>query len=262
MPCKPPQLPIENIEAIIAQVWSSPLSVDERIDFMTKSMLVSKAWMREFIFVSSRDVHIPCPSYADQFLRILSESSAIYDERMKPLPNTLCRSITFHLRLALAPPVSQPEVHRVASSLSSTLHAIQSLEYLPNLRHVIIDHVDFPLDDLFEQCRLLNFPRQVRRLDISYAFERTPIWLADGIRSSHQRSDCVAWYLPSIRQLSIAGACDGLVMDMFSACPRLDLLETDSQVSLGSPEWKIQDPPKAGQNSLIEYVRVVEDGES
>ena len=222
--------PTEILEHIILEAWSSPLSADERISLMVSSLLVSKSWSVAFIRVSSRDVFIPCASYADQFFRTLREESPIYDEHTRFLPDYLCRSITFQVHNV---PRDATEHHgvrlfsdgsREGQALASSLYNIRWLGYLPNLRRVSIEYVNWGFDDIFDQYRLIAFPEQVTELELKYTFTPgVPRPFVDNLRSEYERRDCLSWRMPSIRRLVTVGAPDAMVQDVLSICPNVKM---------------------------------------
>ena len=232
-----PWLPTELIENIISEVWSSSLSTNDRITLMTSSLLVNKTWMVAFTRISSKDVHIPCPSYIDQYLRILREESPIYDEHSRSLPDRLCRSLTFRVGYTppghdAAPSGNEPQMAKALSDMMYTLHTIS---YLPNLRRVSIEYVNWGFDDVFDQYRLIAFPAQVTNLELDYTFsQKTPPWLIGALRSNQERHMCLPWSLPSIRHLSIQGAGEAFLIDMVSACPNIQSFTTDAYIRLGA----------------------------
>jgi hypothetical protein len=223
------RLPIELLEQCISAHWSSVLSVEERVYFMTTSLLVSKAWLVAFTRVSSKNVHIPCASYADQYLRLLREESPIYDEQTKALPDLLCHSMTFHIQPYPATHLpSDHDVHQIGCTLSNTLYAIDTLRYVPNLRQVAIEYTDFPFDDLFDEYRLVPFPSQVTHLEVNHSFDScTPSWLVSALREQPPRRECLQWSLPSVRHLSVSGSGDAIITDLMSACPNVETVATD-----------------------------------
>jgi hypothetical protein len=228
-----PWLPIELIENIISEVWSSPLSSDERITLMTSSALVNKTWSNMFFRVSFKDVYIPCPSYFDQYLRILREDSPIFDEHTKSLPDILCRSINLmveHTPIypALVSTCDEPPMGKVLSDLAYTL---TSIPYLPNLRTISVEYLNTGFDDLFDNFRFISFPEQVTDLELTFTFTPlTPRWLVDALRTNPVRQECIQWALPSIRRLSIKGGSEALIADMVSVCPEMEVLEIDTPV--------------------------------
>jgi hypothetical protein len=224
-----PWFPSEILEKIILEAWFLPLSVDDRITLMTSSLLVSKIWMTAFTRVSSRDVYIPCASYADQYFRILREESPIYDEHTRTLPDYLCRSLTFQFHNVASDEVPMVQLFndnlRYGESLDYTLYTIRSLSYLPNLRHIVIEYANWAFDDLLDHYRLIAFPDQVTELELKYTFsECIPQPLIDGLRSSYVQHQCLSLSMPNVRLLSVVGAPASFVTDMASTCPNAEII--------------------------------------
>lgn len=228
-----PWLPVELIEKIISEVWSSALSSDERITLMTSSPLVNKTWWDLFLHISFKDVYIPCPSYYDQYLHILREEPSVFDEHTKSLPDMLCRSINLMVEQCPAHPAlilncNEPPMGKVLSDLVYFLH---SIPYLPNLRTISVEYLNTGFDDLFDKLRFISFPEQVTDLELNFTFSpRTPCWLVGALRTNQVRQDCIQWALPSIRRLSIKGGSEALIADMVSVCPEMETLEFDFPV--------------------------------
>jgi len=228
--------PNEILEQIVLQAWSSPLAVDERISFMRSSLLVSKAWAVAFIRVSSRDVFVPCASYTDTFFRTLREESPIYDQHTRTLPNYLCRSITFQVHnTPVGTDATTPhdvrlfsDDSRAGQALAWSLYTIRSIGYLPNLRRVSIEYVNWGFDDISDHYRLVAFPDQVTELELKYTFtEGVPERFVDSLRSEYVRRECMHWQMPSVRRLVVVGAPDDMVRDLLSTCPNATMLVQD-----------------------------------
>ncbi|KAJ6581426.1 hypothetical protein B0H19DRAFT_506118 [Mycena capillaripes] len=117
-------LPVELVEQILFLCWVMPLSIDERITLMTSAALINSTWRAIFLRVSSRDVHIPCPSFADHFLRILRPDS---------LPNRLCRSLTIQIinKTCMAEPVAtESPMEKALSRLLYRFHDASTPPFL------------------------------------------------------------------------------------------------------------------------------------
>jgi hypothetical protein len=230
-------MPVELIEKIIFETWSSPLSADERIHFMTTSLLVNKIWADVFNRFSFKNVHILSASYLEQYLRILREDSPILGKEFRSLPDQLCESISINIENTpphpdFVPGEEEPPMGKVLSDMLYTLH---SIPYLPNLRKITITYQNTGFNDLFDNLRLIAFPSQVTDLEINFiADSSTPSWVADALREKHTRYGSMSWSLPSIERLSFFGASDAFVADMISCCPNADMYTLSYAVDIGS----------------------------
>jgi hypothetical protein len=231
-----PWLPVEIIESIISRSWLLPLSAKDRDTFITSSTLVNKTWATAFMKISLKDVHIPNPRYAEQYLRILRNESPVYAEHPQILPDLLCTSLSFTLDTHASAVGQHPmfikpfgEEDKLGTMLSNTLYTLDSLSYLPNLRRISIEYANWGFNDLFDNFRLSPFPAQVTELEIKFT-------ASSGIKSVpkqyHGHVGRVPWSLPSITDLSIVGACEEFIVDMTAACPNLATLEIESMPHL------------------------------
>ncbi|KAF8216424.1 hypothetical protein K438DRAFT_389935 [Mycena galopus ATCC 62051] len=212
-----PGLPVELTERIIRLCWVMPLSIDDRIALMTSVALVNSIWRDLLLRISSRDVYIPCPSFADNFLR--------------NLPNDLCRSLTIPIinRNSTAPPVAaESPMEKALSRLLYRFHDL-SAPAVPNLQRITIQYCDIGFDSLFNNWTLVAFPQQVTELELSYSFSPAmPPWLQSALRSKHKRQAYKPpWTTPSVQILTILGASESLVLDMVMTCPNVVELVTD-----------------------------------
>ncbi|GLB41815.1 hypothetical protein LshimejAT787_1004150 [Lyophyllum shimeji] len=182
-------LPIELIEHIILVLWSSPLSANDRITFMTSSLLVNKVWMSTFTRIASRDVHIPCPSYREQYMRTLAGCSSLFDKQSQSLPSTLLRSVTVKIRMteddaaALKDDEQDPPMGK---TLESVLYEL-SLCNVPNLRTLHVEYENMGFDDVFQRGRFIAFPAQINNLVISFSFDPEMAAMGELLRVVHER---------------------------------------------------------------------------
>jgi hypothetical protein len=109
-----------------------------------------------------------------------------------------------------------------------SLYAIRSLGYLPNLRRVSIEYVNWGFDDISDHYRLIAFPDQVTELELKYTFtEGVSHQFVDKLRSDYERRECMHWRMPSVRRLVIVGAPGDMVRDLLSTCPNATMLVQD-----------------------------------
>ncbi|KAJ6591645.1 hypothetical protein DFH09DRAFT_180401 [Mycena vulgaris] len=226
------RLPVELIEQILISCWAMPLCVDDRITLMTSAVSVNSTWRALFLRVSSRDVHIPCPSFADHFLSILRHE-CILEQDARDMPNRLCRSLTVQIANEnINTSVFSRRELPIEKALSRLLYRLHDLSApaLPNLRRIAIDYRDTGFDGVFDNWTLIAFPRQVTELELRYSFSPgMPHWLAGMLRAKHGRQACPPpWTTPSVRTLTVLGSSESLVLDMVVTCPNVEELITDS----------------------------------
>ncbi|KAJ7634067.1 hypothetical protein DFH06DRAFT_676941 [Mycena polygramma] len=155
-------LPVELIEHILSSCWAMSLSIDARVTLMTSSALVNSFWRAIFLRLSSRDVHIPSPAFADHFLCILSSDSV----------SNQCRSLTIHIvnkNYAGAPWATESPMEKALSHLLYRFHDTPA-SAVPNRRRISIHYRDMGFASLFNNWTLIAFPRQVTELELSYSF--------------------------------------------------------------------------------------------
>ncbi|EMD39069.1 hypothetical protein CERSUDRAFT_93117 [Gelatoporia subvermispora B] len=235
-----PWLPVELVEDIIAKAWSSSLTSDERIDIFTSLCLVNHTFLRLFIRIALRDVHIPSPAFASHYLRLLRErtpsepDSDYFLENASSTANELCRTLIFHIDgrdPAFAPSSVRLFSARdpAAGAVGSTLYMLDILRLCPNLRRVALAYADWSFDDIFDHARLLLVPPQATDLEVRFAFSPgAPARVAHALRQRYARRGRAYWTTPNVRRLEIFGASTEFVSDMLETCPNAEVLETDS----------------------------------
>lgn len=223
-----PMLPVELLDQIITETWASPMSVEDRTTLLQTLPLVNSTVFSLFTYISWAHTHIVSSGYADRYLRILRGESPLYKstQLVNNSANSRCRSLTFHLVDKKNDP-SLVTATNYASSLSTTLYLISSLNYLPNMRRISIEYSDCIPGDIFEEYHLIPFPDQVTHLDMRYSFSQSiPKFLERALRE--QEHPCTGWTLLSVKELTVVGAGSGFIKTLAGACPGLEVLETDA----------------------------------
>ncbi|KAI0331440.1 hypothetical protein GY45DRAFT_1300876 [Cubamyces sp. BRFM 1775] len=237
----PIHLPPELVEQIISELWAVPQSPQERTLLFKTLCRVSRMWLGLFLRVAMRDVHIPCPLFARDFLRLLPERATtqgeadLFTAEATALVNRLCRSLSFHVNGGVSPtgaPVKEPAIKLYSqtdaapTAISTVLYMVSTFEYLPNLRHVAINYTDWGYDDLFDQLRLAIFPSQVTHLSLQYAFSgRAILPLAVYLKALYTRHRQPRFTIPTLRHLTMSGVPTEFVADMLHVCPELETVE-------------------------------------
>lgn len=120
-----------------------------------------------------------------------------------------------------------------AISASSALYTISMFKFLPNLRHVCIEYVNWGFDDLFDQFRLVVFPSTAEHLEVRFVYTGPVLTrLARRLRRSYLRRCFTNWETPGVRHLTVSGAPIGFVADLVQTCPNVETLEIDEPGSL------------------------------
>ena len=236
MATAPRSVPAELVESIVSFLWSFRLSRDERITLMTSMPLFNSTWRNAYIRASTKDVYIPCASYADHFFSILRGESRFYD---KARLEAGCRSITFAISLPRAPQQRSTTNHPAGIVMADILRFISddSFSRVQNLRKIAIHYHNIGLDDIFDNSRLVDFPSQVTELEIVHTFSpEMPEFLASELRDEEEYC-CpryiLQWHMPNIRYLALAGVGGCYVGKMVTACTNVVNLELD--LSYGPP---------------------------
>ncbi|KAI8996547.1 hypothetical protein BD414DRAFT_478354 [Trametes punicea] len=245
----PPWLPPELIEQILFELWAAPQSAQERTTLFKTLCRVNHVWLGLFLRVAFRNVHIPCPLFARDFLRLLPERTIsqgeadLFTAEATSLVNRLCRSITFHVDggasttgsgTAREPAIKlYSQTDAAPTAISTVLYMVSTFDYLPNLRHVALEYTDWGYDDLFDQLRLAIFPPQVTHLSLKYSFSApTLVPLAVYLKSLYTRHRQSHFTIPTVRHLSLSGVPTEFVVDMMQICPELDTVEISNPARL------------------------------
>ncbi|KAI0704320.1 hypothetical protein BC835DRAFT_1410385 [Cytidiella melzeri] len=265
-------LPVELIERILRNTWSSDLSTHERISLFTSICLVNHTFLALFIPLALTDVHITTSSYARHYLRLIRARFPIESNSNLLLPgnafqsaNSLCRSITFHVDASSTPATSsaprKPAIKLYsagdssAQAISSTLDTlIVSKSSVPNLRHVSIEYTDWGFDDLFSQNRLTSFPKQVTELTVRFRFSAA----LHNMKCKSSHATCsgksvledLRWRyemmphpfgrfaMPNVQRLNVLGATTSFAAGMLEACSGAETVMFDEHVQLPVvPPW-------------------------
>ena len=170
MATAPRSIPADLVESIVSLLWSFRLSRDERITFMTSMPLFNSTWRNAYIRASTKDVYIPCASYANHFFSTLRGESRFYDKVTQAhLEEARCRSITFVISLPRALQQRSTTNHPAGVAMADILHFISD-DRVQNLRKIAIHYHNIGFTDLFEHSRLVYFPSQVIELEIVHTF--------------------------------------------------------------------------------------------
>ncbi|CDO73268.1 hypothetical protein BN946_scf185008.g30 [Trametes cinnabarina] len=254
-PLPKPWLPPELIEKILNDLWSRPQRPRQRAALFKTICRVNHMWLGLFLRVALRHVHIPCPLFARDFLRLLPERAAsqgagdLFTEEATALVNKLCRSLTFYVDGSASPSTGSGAGHTATRSesaiklfsqtdaaptaISTVLYMVSTFEYLPGLRHVSIEYTDWGYDDLFDQLRLAIFPSQVTHLSLKYSFSAPALVpLAVYLKSLYTRHRQPHFSMPTVRYLSMSGVPTEFVADMLLVCPEVETVEIASPARL------------------------------
>lgn len=213
----PSTFPVEILEQIIFQAWDLTFTVNERIDFMISSTLVSRAWLICFLRASCMHVHIPCASYSIFLERMLFNVSSlarfrglehilevrsdeVHGWRGMSFIDRLCTSMTLYIHNNdVHPPVRAKlpggvtedpnDDHPVSKMLSSLVHFLSpEIGFLPRLKTLRLEYLNRHPNDPVDYWRFVSFPPQVQELELIYQFDsHIPLHLRDALRPKKMR---------------------------------------------------------------------------
>lgn len=247
--CSPPWLPPEIISLILTELWEAQQSPEERSTSLKTISLVNRTWLALFVRVTSRNVHIPNPTSAEAFLRLLPQRTLmqgvgdLFTAEASQVADQMCRSITFHVD-GSASPVSGPadctpavrlysQSNPASTAVSTVLYMVTVLDHLPNLRHVSIQYEDWGYDDIFDQLRVQTFPPQVTHLSVDYTFTTPALApLCMYLKSMYIRRGLSQVTIPNVRHLSLSGVPTEFIVDMLQVCPNVETLEVTEPARL------------------------------
>ncbi|KAH9852148.1 hypothetical protein C2E23DRAFT_827720 [Lenzites betulinus] len=236
-----PWIPPELLEQVLSEVWAIPQTPYERAALFKTLCKVNRMWLGLFLRVAMRDVHIPCPLFARDLLRLLPERALslgdadLFTAEAMALVSKLCRSMTFHIDGGASrgggstgePAIKlYSQTDAAPTAISTVLYMVSTFGYLPNLRKVTLQYTDWGYDDLFDQLRLAIFPAQTTHLALHYSFSAPALVpLAVYLKTLYTRHQQAHFALPSVRHLEVAGVPAEFVADMLQICPGLETLE-------------------------------------
>ncbi|OJT09626.1 hypothetical protein TRAPUB_13879 [Trametes pubescens] len=233
-----PWIPPELLEQILSEVWAIPQSSRERATLFKTLCKVNRMWLGLFLRVAMRDVHIPCPLFARDLLRLLPERAAsqgeadLFTAEAMSLVSRLCRSMTFHVDGGSLDPTGEASIKLYSqtdaapTAISTVLYMVSTFDYLPQLRHVALKYTDWGYDDLFDQLRLAIFPPQATHLTLDYTFSAPALVpLAVYLKTLYTRHPSPHFSIPTVRHLAVSGVPAEFVADMLQICPGLETLE-------------------------------------
>ena len=202
---------------------------------MTSMPFFNSKWRNAYIRAATKDVYIPCASYADHFFRILRRESKFYDKETQARHEARCRTITFAVSSPRASQQRSTTSHPASITMAEILRFISNdqFSYVPNMRKIAIHYHNVGFDDIFEHSRLVYFPSQVTELEIVHTFSpEMPEFSLSELRDEHEENECPrclsdVWCMPNIRHLTLAGVGDCYTAKMVTVCPNIVNLELD-----------------------------------
>lgn len=265
-----PWIPPELLEQILSEVWAIPQSSGERAALFKTLCKVNRMWLGLFLRVAMRDVHIPCPLFARDLLRLLPERAAsqgeadLFTAEAMSLVSRLCRSMTFHVDGGSPDATGEASIKLYSqtdaapTAISTVLYMVSTFDYLPHLRHVALKYTDWGYDDLFDQLRLAIFPPQVTHLTLDYAFTAPALVpLAVYLKTLYTRHPSPHFSIPGVRHLAVSGVPAEFVADMLQICPALETLEMANPARL----YVLAPLPKSVRTVVLRVPGIVLDRE-
>ncbi|KAI0793936.1 hypothetical protein C8Q74DRAFT_1245794 [Fomes fomentarius] len=248
-PSSIPWFPPELISQILTELWDASQCDEERALLTRTVCLVNRTWLSLFLRISLRDVHLPSPFSADDFLRLLPENAILpgqgnpFSFEASQLANHACRTLTFRLDGHVNPGddgSQNPPAIKVysdtdpaSSALSTVLYMVTTLGKLPNLRRISLEYIDWGYENIFDQLSTPTLPPQVTHLSAHFAFTTPALApLATYLKTLFTRRDRPRVTHPNVRRLSLAGIPMELVADMLQIFPNVETLEIMSGARL------------------------------
>lgn len=243
-----PSLPIDLLEEILKEAWTSLQSLGDRVSLMTSAVLVSKLWLTTFCRISFRNMVIPCSTFLPQYRRIIQRKSPIYHKLLGGICFAqLCRSI------AIQKKPSCPRKHFQCNDLTdvdflherSMLESMHLLNSIPSLPLLQVISVIYPNDgcinlDNGNTFHVYSF--NVLNLDIIYNFPpSTPSIFLDAIVQARRcKSPCAPWTPPTVYAVSTSKttAAPCAIGGFLTLCPDMERLDLD-ECSKGSVEVQV-----------------------
>src|SRR6266576_693344 len=183
--------PTELLYDIIEQVWESPLTPDERVNFMTTSKLISKQWSTIFEEISSSNLHVPCESF---YLRLFSNNAT--------RDFCKCKRLTFTI---YDPSCVYSTTHSPARKVSYI--KCDDIMKLTSLDTICINYHNSTFPDPYLHCAFSAIPGGLPRLVISYTFSPDiPSFLVAYHRRHFERRTTVCYVELHIGILEVNGA--------------------------------------------------------
>lgn len=238
-----PSLPVDLLEQILREAWTSLQSLGDRVSLMTSAVLVSKVWLTTFCRISFRDVVIPCSTFLPQYRRIVQRKSPVYRKLLGDIPfPQLCQSITIQKKS------SCPRRRFQCSDLTdvdflhgrSMLEAMHLLNSIPSLPLLQVISVIYPNDgcinlDNGNTFHVYSF--SVVNLDVIYTFPpSTPSIFLDAIIQARRcKIPCAPWTPPTVYTISTSKttAAPCAIGEFLKLCPDVERLDLD-EYSKGS----------------------------
>jgi len=207
-----PLLPYDILWEVISRTWLLPLQIQERVQLMSSSLLVSKTWMGILLRIMAKDSHIPCSSYLKRYMHLIRHAHPLFPTISF---NDLCHSATVAVQF------SSPGERNV---LAEFLYELNLTGALPNLHRLSIWYDRLRLDDILDCHQFIDFPNQVDKLEVHYLESE----LEGNKTLVRRQSDSYpGWHLPSVKRLSIYNCNQRLLSSFLAACTKLKVVRTD-----------------------------------
>ncbi|KIK09004.1 hypothetical protein K443DRAFT_499611 [Laccaria amethystina LaAM-08-1] len=257
-----PSLPIDLLEQILREAWTSLQSLGDKVSLMTSAVLVSKLWLTTFCRVSFRDMVIPCSNFLLQYRRIVQRKSPIYRKLLGDICFTqLCRSIAIQKKF------SYPRKHFRCNELTDvdflygrsmleSMHLLNSIPSLPLLQVISVIYSNHGCTNLDNGNTFHVYSFSVVNLDIIYIFPpSTPSIFLDAIVQARRcKSPYAPWTPPTVYAISTSKttAAPCAIGGFLKVCPDMERLDLD-ECSKGSVEVQVttNSTSQISQDSII-----------
>ena len=206
-------LPVELLYDVVESAWSSTLTPSERVQFMTTSRLISKAWSAIYDSVFATHIHIPSKSF---YYHLFNDISRDFSR---------CQCVTFTVYGGLLPDGTETLPPR---SLEFIHHF--DMKKLISLQTLNVVYYNAAFPDPCAQGFFVAMPDFLSELKISYTFSPDiPPSLIQDLRRSFSRSYKVRYVEPEVGTLEINGADEYIAAIWESIFPRREKLIRDGK---------------------------------
>ncbi|KZV67051.1 hypothetical protein PENSPDRAFT_584545 [Peniophora sp. CONT] len=232
-----PRLPTELIEQILELAWHSDTSREDRSRWLMALPLVNSTFLvicRRLFF---RWVHVPCFSYALNWLDIPRHNHPDDPDLIfSPPPDILrmmCQSITLYTSAQL----DRLSPGSGSGLISHTLYKLSHFDIAPNLTELNFVYHDRMFADFFNSYHLFDLPPTVTSLSIRFEMtkvdrdaakllfaRRIPMRDVDASRRRHTQ----------VHTLEVLGTCAEFVRDVLHYCDGVKSLTYDGIEALDS----------------------------
>lgn len=183
---------IELLEEILRCGWLSPMSIQERIAFVTSVALVSQTWLVALTRITCKYVYIHSTPHHRQ--SIIGQSPFFHKYLPEVRRRQLCRTIT--RQIPVPDNITKNGLYK-GKYIQNMLSTFHRSAFMPHLRNLTIEYYNLTFGRY-------SFCASILQLDLEYTFASDcPRWFVDAlIASRHSTSKHLPWALPYLEHIS------------------------------------------------------------